>query len=143
MRGHKTGRKLHLKEATRSLLCTIRSDSGVTCRRFSDNLSNITERKMRKSAKAIDGVIRKDAGESIIDRTDEEAIVLVKKFIRVEYEIQKLDRTKTLVISLFIDATVVAFGIEVHQGIQKLIRGSYPNHALPFPESGEEMLDHG
>ena len=117
---HKTGRKLHLKEATRILLCTIRSESSVACRRFSDNLSNISERNMRKIAKSLDGVIRTDAGGSIIDRTDEEAIVLVKKFIRGEYEKQKLDRTKPLAISLSIDATVVAFGIEVHQGIQKL-----------------------
>ena len=107
MRGRKTGRKLHLKEATKSLLCTIRSESGVTCRRFSDNLSNISERNMRKSAKALDGVIRKDAGGSIIDRTDEEAIVLVSKFIRGEYKNQKLDRTKHIEISLSIDATVV------------------------------------
>ena len=86
-------------------------------------------------------MIRKDAGGSIIDRTDEEAIVLVRKFIRGEYEKQKLDRTKPLAISLSIDATVVAFGIKVYQGIQKLFGGSYPNHALPLPESGEKMLD--
>ena len=132
---------MHLKEATRSLLCTIRSESGVACRIFSDNLSNISERNTSKSAKALDGVIRKDAGGSIIDRTDEEAIVLVKKFIRGEYEKQKLDRTKPLAISLSIDATVVAFVIEMHQGIHKLVGGSYPNHAFPLPESGEVMLD--
>ena len=51
MRCHKIGRKLHLKEATRSLLCTIRSESGVACRIFSDNLINISERNMRKSIK--------------------------------------------------------------------------------------------
>ena len=36
---------------------------------------------------------------------------------------------------------MVTFGIKVHQGIQKLVGGSYPNHALPLPESGEEILD--
>ena len=86
MRGHKTGRKLHLKEVTRSLLCTIRYESGVACRRFSDNLSNISERNMRKSAKYLDGVIRKDAGGSIIGRTDKESILLAKNFRRGEYE---------------------------------------------------------
>ena len=141
IRGHKTGRQLHLKEATRSLLCTLRSESGVACRIFSDNLSNISERNMRKSAKYLDGVIRKDAGGSIIDRTYEEATMLVKKFIRVENEKQKLDRTKPLEISMSIDATVVAFCIEVHQGIHKLVGGSYPKHALPLPESGEDTMD--
>ena len=67
--------------------------------------------------------------------------MLVKKLIRGEYEKQKIYRTKPLAISLSIDATVVAFGIEVHQGIQKLVGGSYPNHSLPLIESGEEMLD--
>ena len=86
MRGHKTGRKLHLKEVTRSLLCTISTESGVACRRFSDNLSNISERNMRKSAKYLDGVIRKDAGGSIIGRTDKESILLAKNFRRGEYE---------------------------------------------------------
>ena len=72
---------------------------------------------MRKSAKSLDVVIRKDAGGSITDRTDKEAIVLVKKFIRGEHEKQKLYRTKPLAIILSIDATVAAFGIKVHQGI--------------------------
>ena len=72
---------------------------------------------MRKSAKSLDGVIIKDASGSIIDKTYEGAIVLVKKLIRGEYEKQKIYRTKPLAISLSIDAIVVAFGIEVHQGI--------------------------
>ena len=141
IRGHKTGRQLHLKEATRRLLCTIRSESGVACRIFSDHISNISDRNTRKSAKALDVVIRKDAGGSIINRTDEEAIELVKKFIRGEYEKQKLDRTKPLAIIMSIYAAVVEFGIDVHQGIQKLVGGSYPNHAFPLPESGKVMLD--
>ena len=36
---------------------------------------------------------------------------------------------------------MVEFCIEVHQVIQKLVCGSYPNYALPLPEYGEEMLD--
>ena len=65
----------------------------------------------------------------------------MKKFLRVEYENQKIHRTKPLPISLSIYATVVAFGIEVYQGIQKLVCGFYPNHALSLPESVEEILD--
>ena len=141
MKGHRAGAKLHLKEATRSLLCTIRSESSVACRRLSENLNNISERNMRKHASALDGVIRAGTGGSIIDRTDEEAIELVKKFVRGEYEKQKLDHAKPLAISLSTDATNVAFGMEVHQATQKLVGGSFPNHAIPLPERGDDLLN--
>ena len=65
----------------------------------------------------------------------------MREYIIAHYKKYDKDKRDHVSVSLSIDATKVAPLISIHNPTQKIVGGSFPNHAIDVPDTDAEMVE--
>ena len=135
------GAALHMNESTRMLWMTVQQKSAAGAKFLAANVNGPNNRTLRRTAAKIDRSTRQVSGNSIIDKTNSEAVEQLCEYARNHYSKYKKPTTEVMSMSYSIDATKNAHLISIHTPSQKVVGGAHPNHSIDIPDGDEKLYD--